>query len=204
MRAEPEQDERRARGTGTVDDRIDALADSELVRPLVNAGMGTIALRQEAILLDELGRYEPELLERPRLVIGTKADVATPSLDGRGFDGLTVSSVTREGLDVFLGRLAELVESARATEATAEPYVVLRPEERGFSVVREQAHEWRVTGRQAERAVALADLTNEEAIAYVQGRLRRMGVERALVRAGVADGDVVRIGDFELTYEAGL
>ncbi len=28
-----------------------------------------------------------------------------------------------------------------------------------------------------------------------------MGVERALARAGARDGDVVRIGDIELTYE---
>jgi GTP-binding protein len=58
-----------------------------------------------------------------------------------------------------------------------------------------------VKGRPAERAVALADLTNPEAMAYVQQRLRKMGVERALVRAGVSEGDVVRIGDLELTYE---
>ena len=32
---------------------------------------------QERILLQELGQYRPELLERPRLVVGTKADVAT-------------------------------------------------------------------------------------------------------------------------------
>ena len=38
---------------------------------------------------------------------------------------------------------------------------------------------------------------------YVQQRLRRMGVERA-VRAGVSEGDVVRIGKLELTYEEGL
>src|SRR6202035_2671646 len=29
---------------------------------------------QEAILLNELGRHRPELLERPRVVIGSKAD----------------------------------------------------------------------------------------------------------------------------------
>ncbi len=101
----------------------------------------------------------------------------------------------------MLGRVAELVETARAAEGESEPYVVLRPEEQGFSVVREGEHEWRINGRPAERAVALADLTNAEAMTYVQQRLRRMGVERALVRAGVSEGDVVRIGKLELTYE---
>jgi GTP-binding protein len=157
------------------------------------------AREQEAVLLAELGRYQPELLERPRLVVGNKADVATEE-----FDGLRISAVTREGLDEVLGRLGSLVDDARASEGEPEPYVILRPEEQGFSVLREGAHTWRVRGRPAERAVALADLTNPEAIAYVQHRLRRMGVERALARAGAADGDVVRIGEIELTYEEAL
>jgi GTP-binding protein len=154
---------------------------------------------QEAVLLAELGRYQPALLERPRLVVANKSDVATES-----FDGSCISAVTHDGLDEFVGRLGTLVDEARAAEAEPEPYVILRPEEQGFSVLREGTHEWRVRGRPAERAVALADLTNPEAIAYVQQRLRRMGVERALARAGAADGDVVRIGDIELTYEEAI
>ena len=43
---------------------------------------GRSPAEQEEILLDELGRYRPELLERPRLVVGSKADVATTTLDG--------------------------------------------------------------------------------------------------------------------------
>ena len=70
--------------------------------------------------------------------------------------------------------------------------------------MREGERAWRVTGRPAELAVALADLTNHEAMVYVQQRLRRMGVERALSRAGVNDGDLVRIGALELTYEEGI
>ncbi|MDP9332765.1 MAG: Obg family GTPase CgtA, partial [Actinomycetota bacterium] len=117
------------------------------------------------------------------------------------FDGMRIASVTRAGLDEFRGHLATLIEAARAAEGEVDPYVVFRPEEQGFSVVREGPKEWRVQGRPAERAVALADLTNSEAMAYVQQRLQRMGVERALARAGAAHGDVVRIGDHELLYE---
>ena len=36
---------------------------------------GTSPAEQERVLLRELGAYRPELLERPRLVVGTKADV---------------------------------------------------------------------------------------------------------------------------------
>ena len=159
---------------------------------------GRTPAEQERVLLAELGRYRPELLDRPRLVVGSKADVAAPDVE---FDGLRIASVTRAGLDEFRGRLAELIEAARAAEGDSDPYVVFRPEEQGFSVVREGPKVWRVQGRPAERAVALADLTNPEAMAYIQQRLQRMGVEKALARAGASDGDVVHIGDHELIYE---
>ena len=38
---------------------------------------GASPAEQERVLLDELRRYRPELLDRPRLVVGSKADVAT-------------------------------------------------------------------------------------------------------------------------------
>jgi GTP-binding protein len=154
---------------------------------------------QARVLLDELRRYRPELLDRPRVVVGSKVDVASES-----FDGLAVSAVTRTGLDELVSQVALLVDEARAGEADAEPFVILRPAEQGFSVVREGSHSWRVKGRPAERAVALADITTSDALVYVQQRLRRMGVERALAKAGARDGDIVRIGTVELTYEEAI
>src|SRR5262245_11261069 len=116
---------------------------------------------QEAVLLAELERYRPDLLERPRLVVGSKADVAT--FDAPDDETLVLSAVTRQGVDRFLGQLGSLCEEARESEPAAEPFVVLRPAEEGFAVVRDDDGAWRVTGRAAERVVAMADLTNEEA-----------------------------------------
>ena len=135
-------------------------------------------------------------------MVGSKADVATSALADS--DALTLSAVTRTGLDAFLGRLGTLVDEARAAEPEAEPFVVLRPAEEGFTVLRDDDGAWRVSGRSAERVVAMADLTNEEAIEYVQVRLRRMGVERALARAGAREGDIVRVGPVELEYSESI
>ena len=157
---------------------------------------------QARILLEELGRYRPELLERPRLIVGTKADVAFFELEDP--EGVEISAVTRQGLDQFLGRLGTLIGEARAVEPEPEPFVVLHPTEEGFSVVRDDDGAWRVSGRSAERVVAMADLTNVEAMEYVQHRLRTMGVERALARAGAREGDLVRIGPVELDYVEGI
>ena len=160
---------------------------------------GRTPAEQEAILLDELGRYRPELLARPRLVVGTKADVA--AFDESTYSGLRISAVTRQGIDQFLGRLGDLVREARDAEPRPEPFVVLRPVEEGVVVAREGEHEWRVSGRAAERSVAISDLTDADALVYVQQKLRKLGVDRALARAGAIDGDVVRIGEVELEYE---
>ncbi len=154
---------------------------------------------QERVLLEELGRYEPELLERPRIVVGSKADVAQVP-----FEGMTISAATHQGLTELLGAIGTLVDEARAAEPEPEGFVVHRPREEGFSVGRDDDGAWRVNGRSAERVVAMADLTNDEAIAYVQDRFRRMGVERALAKAGAREGDTVRIGPVELEYVEGF
>src|SRR5262249_37392541 len=86
---------------------------------------------QAAVLLDAPPRSRPELLARPRLLVGSKADVAADDVE---FDGLRISAVAHRGLDEFLGQLGTLVDEARASEGEAEPFVVLRPEEQGFSV----------------------------------------------------------------------
>jgi len=166
---------------------------------------GRSATEQRDVLLAELAQYRPELLERPRLVVANKADVV--ATDGDLDDGdadLRISAVTRAGLDELLGRLGTLIDDARAVEPEGEGFVVLRPEETGFSVTRDDDGGWRVNGRAAERVVAMADLTNLEAVAYVQERFRRMGVERALQRAGAREGDLVRVGSVELEYVEGF
>jgi GTP-binding protein len=158
---------------------------------------GRTPAEQERVLLDELGRYQPELLERPRLVVGSKLDSADP--DG-AFEGLRISAITGDGLRPLLGALAELVEKARADAGLVRRFVVHRPEPAGVAVSRDVDGSWVVAGRAAERAVALSDLTIPEALEYAQGRLKGLGVDRALARAGAREGELVRIGTFEFEY----
>src|SRR4051812_12446401 len=149
---------------------------------------------QERVLLHELGSYQPDLLDRPRLVVGSRADIG--ACDQR----LCISAVTRQGVDDLVKQLATEVQAARATVAEPTAFIVHRPAAQGFRIERE-GNGWRVVGRQAERAVALSDLSNPDAMAYAQRRLQKMGVERALARAGATEGELVRIGDFEFEYQ---
>jgi GTP-binding protein len=164
---------------------------------------GLAPAEQERILLDELQRYQPDLVERPRLVVGSKADMAE-GVDvetGSFRPDLVISSVTGLGIRQLVGRLAQLVTEARAIEPESEGMIVIhRPLPEGFAVERIETGVYRVVGKVAERAVALNDVTTDEAANYVQGRLHRIGVDRALARAGARDGDLVHIGDLSFIW----
>ena len=159
---------------------------------------GTTPQHQLEVLLSELGAYRPELLERPRVVVGSRLDVAPENVV---FDGMKVSAVTGDGLRPVLGALASLVREARNESIEREGVVVHRPEGESVMVERLDDHQFIVRGRPALRATALSDLTNIDALDHMRGRLKKLGLHRALVRAGVREGDIVHIGDFSFEYE---
>ncbi len=153
---------------------------------------------QEAALLHELGAYRPDLLDRPRLTVGTKADYGDLE-----FDGVTISSVTGKNIDRVVDELLDMVTEARTAEPLPdEGIVVYRPEPEGVQIVRHDDGSWEVLGREARRAVALSDLNDPDALAFSQQRLLDLGVNRALQRAGAKDGHTVVIGSFAFEYES--
>jgi GTPase len=156
---------------------------------------GRSAAEQERVLLQELSAYDPELAARPRLLVGSKADVATEA-----WDGVRLSAVTRDGVPQVVGRLTELVRRARAETPAPAAFAVHRPLAESFRVEREGGG-FVVVGREAERAVAVSDLTNADALQHVHDRLRRLGVDRAPARAGARPGDTVRIGGLVFEYD---
>ena len=156
---------------------------------------------QERILLSELGDYQPDLLDRPRIVVGSRADLADPEVE---FDGVRIAAVTRMGLKALVGAMAKVVAEARAQLPEPDAFVVHRPVADGYRVQRDDTGNWVVVGRQAERAVALSDLTNPEALDEAHRRLKAIGVDKALARAGAKNGETVQIGRLAFDYEDDL
>ncbi len=158
--------------------------------------------QQLEVLRKELQAYRPELLDRPSLIVGSKADVLTvDDWQGAAPVDLAMSSVTGDGRQDLLWRMAAMVKQARSAEPVADGFVIHRPEPTGVLVTREDDGAWRVLGREAERSVALSDLTDIGALDYAQNRLKKLGVDKALRKAGVRFGDEVRIGTFAFEYE---
>ncbi len=174
---------------------------------------GVSPAEQEAALLAELEAYRPELLERPRIVVASKSDMANtmgdhdpaePVLDADGEELLTISSVTGEGLPQLLGRMADAVKEVRQAEAELDTseIVIHRPVVESIDIERIGQDQYVVHGRQALKAVRLSDLTDPSALEHAQKRLDSLGVNKALSKAGAREGDIVHIGDLSFEYEA--
>jgi len=88
------------------------------------AATGHDAAEDFATVERELGEYSPALLERPRLVVGSKSDAAVPerraalraAAEARGLPYFEISSATHTGVRELV---AELTRRLRPTAATA-------------------------------------------------------------------------------------
>jgi len=166
----------------------------------------------------ELSAHGAGLERLPELVLLSKRDLLPAEeveaaeaewrqrVGARAIGVLAVSSATGEGLDELRGRiLAELPGLEPAPAPGAEPseefeaeHRVYRPVgEGGYWVEREADGGFRILGRGVEMLFERHDTKNEEALAYLEQRLREMGVLAALSRAGFEAGDDVRIGEHE-------
>jgi GTP-binding protein len=172
-------------------------------------------LEDYEVIERELELHAADLASRPRVVVGNKCDVpgaaesserlrAQADSDGRRY--FEISALTGEGLDPMVRALAEEVHELRLAAATGEeaPERIWRHEvrdDRVFNVRNLGGGVFEVTGRNVERMVIMTEWNNEEALAFLQKRLVKAGVEKALEEAGAREGDEVRIAgrSFEFT-----
>jgi len=127
-----------------------------------------------------------------------------------GREVLGISSATGAGLEELTHALFDAVPAEPHTaprpdsgpEFEAEHMVYAPAGDGGFEVVRED-EAFRVLGRGVEMLVGRHDLSNLEALAYLEQRLREIGVIAALERAGFEPGDEVRIGEEEFELDPG-
>jgi GTP-binding protein len=169
------------------------------------------------VIEHELGEHDARLAELPRILALSKADLVPAEAaeaaaaewgDRLGVPVVVTSAATGAGLEelgrtllrrVPLSRAAAL-PSAAPEDEVAE-FQVFRPAAgRAFEVERVGDGGFRVTGEAVDRLIARHDLENEEALAHVEHRLRRMGVIAALESHGFEPGDDVELGGvvFEL------
>ena len=162
-----------------------------------------------ATVNSELGLFDTGLAGKPQLVVINKIDL--PEVEARlpelektfravGITPVAISAASGEGVAELMRRAFEMLVAATPVEPeVAEKVFRPQPAGEGVSVERD-GDGFRVTAPALERIVARADLSDSTVRLQIRRRLGRLGINRALSKAGVAVGDRVRCGDFEWEY----
>ncbi len=122
-----------------------------------------------------------------------------------------ISALTGKGVDALIhataAKVHELREAAREEQGAEVQYDQVwehkrMQRDRRFTVRKLSDGVFRVEGPQIERMVVQTDWENEEALAFLQHRFDRMGLEKELINAGAVNGDEIRIVGRAFEFES--
>jgi GTP-binding protein len=168
---------------------------------------GSDPVVNHATVEEETARHGAGLEDLPRILCLSKSDLVPAEVaeaaaeewrERIGQPVVVTSAVTGQGRAELKAALfehvpAEPVPASPPPDAPAEHRVYRPAAGEGFSVERAGEHAFRVSGGAVERLLARHDIGNDEALAYVEERLRALGVITALDSAGFQPGDDVEI-----------
>ena len=160
----------------------------------------------------ELSLFDPNLAKKPQLVALNKIDQPEvqeklgeiqKSFKKLNVDLMTISALARTNTRDLLIKAYQKLEETPPVEEVDLPLPVYKPKEdpREFIVKREGTNEWRISGVAIERAASMTYWQHDGSVRRFQKIMETLGVDEALRKAGVQEGDTVAIGDFELEWQ---
>ena len=161
---------------------------------------------------EELKKFNPDLAERPMIVAGNKIDMAEPEqieefkkyVNDKGYEYYSICAPIMEGtkelMNVTWNMLKEL-PPIKEYEVEEIPLESLIPEDdNSFKITQEDEGYYLVEAKWFPRILKGIDVTDYEALQYMQRVLEKSGVFDALREKGIQEGDIVSLYDIEFEY----
>lgn len=161
---------------------------------------------------EELKKFNPDLAERPMIVAGNKMDMAEPEqieefkkyVNDKGYEYYSICAPIMEGtkelMNVTWNMLKEL-PPIKEYEVEEIPLESLIPEDdNSFKITQEDEGYYLVEAKWFPRVLKGIDVTDYEALQYMQRVLEKSGVFDALREKGIQEGDIVSLYDIEFEY----
>jgi GTP-binding protein len=200
----------RGRGLGH-----DFLRHARRTRVLVHLLDGTAAAPLDDMMRvnEELNLFDPALARKPQLVAVNKIDlpevreklaVIKEELDGAGIKAYGISAATGQGVESLMKEVMKVLNSEKERGPTHEPSVKIyrpRPREPRVKVSR-VGDEFVVAASALERIKGGAGVTAADLRWELNYQFKRLGVDKALEKAGAKTGDKVRCGEFAWEWSA--
>lgn len=161
------------------------------------------------IIINELKAYDERLLKKPSVIIASKMDLEGAKQNLETFKKkypnekiYPISSIYNEGIDVLIKDLNELVKtSASVVEEDMNSFKEYKfVSEKPFTIVKEDGI-WVVKGEKVEQLFKMTRFTEDESVLRFAHKLKKIGVEEALTKAGAKIGDEVKILDYIFNFK---
>ncbi len=158
----------------------------------------------------ELALYDEKLANKPQIVALNKIDLPEVAarwpklkkqIEKRGFTAMAVSALARTGTRELLWKAAELVQSAPRPEPVEATPVYRPAEDPANYTIERTAEGWVVHSPALERAASMTYWEYDAPVRRFQKLIETLGVDKALRKAGIQEGDSVFIGDYELEWQ---
>lgn len=164
----------------------------------------------------ELEAYNPEIAGRPQVIAANKIDCIygeedpvarlKEEFEPKGIRVYPISAATGQGIRELLFAVKELLDNSPAERITFEqeffPEDVLITENLPYTIVRpeDDAHTFIVEGPKIEKMLGYTNLDSEKGFAFFQRFLKDGGILEELEKAGIEEGDTVRMYGFDFDY----
>jgi GTP-binding protein len=160
----------------------------------------------------ELSLFDPNLGKKPQIVALNKIDQPEvqerladiqKKFKKRKVEFVTISALARTNTRDLLIKAHQLLAETPPMEEFEAPMPVYKPKEdpRDFEIIREDGDKWRITGTGIERAAKMTYWEHDGSLRRFQKIMDTLGVNEALKKAGIQEGDTVAIGEFELEWQ---
>jgi GTPase len=158
----------------------------------------------------ELALFDPNLAKKAQIVVVNKIDLPEvrekweglkKTLKKSAHDLYAISALSRENLEPVLWKAVDLLQNAPLPEVV-ETVPVYKPEldANAYTISREQDG-WRVSGKAIERAAEMTYWEHDGSVRRFQRLMEILGVDAALRKAGIQEGETVFILDYELEWQ---
>lgn len=161
----------------------------------------------------EMSLFDPNLAKKPQIVAVNKIDQPQTlerlpqlkrDLKKRGVTKIwEISALARTNVRELLLAAAERLAETPAIQDAEAPMPVYKPKEdpKEFTIRREANGDWRISSTAIERAAKMTYFEHPGSLRRFQKMMESLGVDDALRKAGVQNGDTVLIGNFELEWQ---
>jgi GTP-binding protein len=159
----------------------------------------------------ELALFDENLGRKPQIVVFNKMDLPEvkerwpamkAELERRGYQPMAISALAKKDLQPVLWKAVDLLAQTPPEPTPAAALPVYRPSEdpRTFKIER-IAEGWRVSGAAIQRSADMTYWEYDGSVRRFQKLMETLGVDEALRKAGIENGDTVFIGDYELEWQ---